>query len=144
MWTARPTLHRQIDGIFKMMLLLKKKKYAALTVVQDAKGKVIGTEKETKGLDLVRRDWCVMSKEVGNKVLDIILSGEPCETVVDSIHSLMRELADNVRNDKMALVRKDILRAASGLGVAVLTHCPCRFPSAALLRHHQGHLQGTP
>ena len=50
-------LEIEIDGVFKSLLLLKKKKYAALTIEN------FGTPserivKEIKGLDLVRRDWC--------------------------------------------------------------------------------------
>ena len=49
-------LEIEIDGVFKSLLLLKKKKYAALNVVN------FGTPdeqivKEVKGLDMVRRDW---------------------------------------------------------------------------------------
>ncbi len=51
-----------IDGILKKMLLLRKKKYAALTVATNDPSK---TKKEVKGLDLVRREWCDLSKEVG-------------------------------------------------------------------------------
>lgn len=54
-------LEIEIDGIFKSLLLLKKKKYAALKI--EAAGtpeeRVI---KEMKGLDMVRRDWCPLSK----------------------------------------------------------------------------------
>jgi DNA polymerase alpha subunit A len=57
----------------KSMLLLKKKKYAAL-LVEEVNGKQVLT-RETKGLDLVRRDWCNLSREAGSAVLDFILSG---------------------------------------------------------------------
>lgn len=68
-------LEIEIDGIFKSMLLLKKKKYAALVVEN------FGTPEEKittelKGLDMVRRDWCPLSKNVGNFVLTQILSGK--------------------------------------------------------------------
>lgn len=52
-----------IDGIFKPLLLLKKKKYAAI-VVNEVNGKIV-LKKESKGLDLVRRDWCDLSHEMG-------------------------------------------------------------------------------
>ncbi len=65
-------LEIELDGIFQTMLLLKKKKYAALKVEERA-GKIV-TIKETKGLDLVRRDWCDLSKEMGKYVLSIYLS----------------------------------------------------------------------
>ena len=45
-------LEIEIDGVFKSMLLLKKKKYAALIASKDRKTGKIHLEKETKGLDL--------------------------------------------------------------------------------------------
>ena len=45
------------------MLLLKKKKYAALTVAKV--GDKYVTSQELKGLDIVRRDWCELAKEAG-------------------------------------------------------------------------------
>jgi DNA polymerase alpha subunit A len=30
---------------------------------------------ELKGLDMVRRDWCPLSKNIGNYILKLILSG---------------------------------------------------------------------
>lgn len=48
--------------MFKRMLLLKKKKYAALTVNPDNE---LDTKKELKGLDIVRRDWSQLAKEAG-------------------------------------------------------------------------------
>jgi DNA polymerase alpha subunit A len=58
------TLELEIDGIFRSMLLLKKKKYAAVTVGKGPNGEPVYA-KEMKGLDLVRRDWCVQSKDTG-------------------------------------------------------------------------------
>lgn len=57
-------LEIDIDGIFKSMLLLKKKKYAALSISRSADGK-INTSQELKGLDIVRRDWCQLAKDTG-------------------------------------------------------------------------------
>ena len=83
------------DGVFKTMLLLKKKKYAAL-LIKETVGpngeKMISTEKEVKGLDLVRRDWAQLSKKTGHKVLNYILSGKPCEEVVEGIHETLENL----------------------------------------------------
>lgn len=39
------------------------------------------THTEIKGLDLVRRDWCPLSKKLGNKVLFTILSGKSFEEI---------------------------------------------------------------
>lgn len=79
-----------IDGIFKNMLLLKKKKYATLKVLNWEEAyqnpKIPERlEKEVKGIDLVRRDWCQLSRDIGNKVLDIILYSPNGEQMIDDI-----------------------------------------------------------
>ena len=56
-------LEIDIDGVYKSMLLLKKKKYAALNVQKV--GDKYTTTQELKGLDIVRRDWCELAKEAG-------------------------------------------------------------------------------
>lgn len=55
-------LELEIDGIYKKLLLLKKKKYAGLSV--DLANEQI-VNRELKGLDIVRRDWSVLAKEIG-------------------------------------------------------------------------------
>lgn len=57
-------LEIDIDGVYKPMLLLKKKKYAALSVSKSPKGELVKKE-EIKGLDIVRRDWSQLAKEAG-------------------------------------------------------------------------------
>jgi DNA polymerase alpha subunit A len=58
-------LELDIDGIFKRLLLLKKKKYAALVInLQNEKE----ATQEMKGLDIVRRDWSELAKDIGEYV----------------------------------------------------------------------------
>lgn len=52
-------LEIDIDAVFRRMLLLQKKKYAALKVEDDGKT----TSKEIKGLDMKRREYSVLSKD---------------------------------------------------------------------------------
>ena len=59
-------LEIEIDGVYKSMLLLKKKKYAALKVEHGVDG-LITTVMEQKGLDIVRRDWSLIAKAQGNR-----------------------------------------------------------------------------
>jgi len=106
------TLELEVDGVFKSLLLLKKKKYAAVTVTRDPNGNFI-YEKEMKGLDLVRRDWCIQSKESGRFVLDQILSGQEVEVVVHNIHQHMEELAKKMRNDELPLDKYVITKGLS-------------------------------
>ena len=60
-------LELDVDGVFQRLLLLKKKKYAAVTVSQvtrDGKKEMI-TQQEIKGLDIVRRDWSHLATKAG-------------------------------------------------------------------------------
>lgn len=50
------------------MLLLKKKKYVVFSVFKGSDGKYV-EYKELKGLDIVRRDWSDLVKEVGKQVI---------------------------------------------------------------------------
>ena len=95
-------LELDIDGVFKSMLLLKKKKYAALTI-NERDGEIY-YEKELKGLDLVRRDWAPVSKKTGRFVVDTILSTElDREGIVIAIHDYLADLANQIRDNKLDL-----------------------------------------
>lgn len=91
-------LELDLDGIFKTMLLLKKKKYAALMINPNDDSLTI---RETKGLDLVRRDWCPLSKEIGNQILDFILSGDQIDEVLLSIHNYLRKISESIHEISM-------------------------------------------
>ncbi|CAP32014.2 Protein CBG13184 [Caenorhabditis briggsae] len=82
-------LELDLDGVFKRMLLLKKKKYAALTINPDTKVEA----KELKGLDIVRRDWSQLAKEIGTAVVDKILdSSLSRDEMISSIDDLLRDI----------------------------------------------------
>jgi DNA polymerase alpha subunit A len=90
-------LELEIDGFYQRLLLLKKKKYAALLVQEKGDG-VITTSLETKGLDLVRRDWCGLSHDVSSYVLAQIFSASQSkEDVLDKIHSYLGKVGEEVR-----------------------------------------------
>lgn len=90
-----------LDGIYCPLLLLNKKKYAAMALSE--RDGVLTRTKERKGLDIVRRDWCILAKRVGDTVLDFILSGDPVDEVVDRIHSFLRQTADDMENNRLQL-----------------------------------------
>ena len=106
------TLELEIDGIFRTMLLLKKKKYAAKTVEELPNGEIKYGE-ELKGLDLVRRDWCVQSKDTGRYVTSQILSGQDSETVAENILSHLEELAAKMREGKLPIEKYVITKGLS-------------------------------
>ncbi|KJH48178.1 DNA polymerase, partial [Dictyocaulus viviparus] len=83
-------LELELDNIFKRMLLLKKKKYAALAVNPDNE---LDIKKELKGLDIVRRDWSQLAKQAGNDVVDLILDVKLSrDELVAEIDELLRRL----------------------------------------------------
>ena len=52
-------------------------------------------------LDLVRRDWCPISKEAGKYVVEQILSGKPREEIVFAIHDYLADLAAKIRSNQI-------------------------------------------
>ena len=52
-------LEIDLDGVFQRLLLLQKKKYAAIKMEDHSK-----TSVEVKGLDMKRREYCALSKNV--------------------------------------------------------------------------------
>ncbi|MED6210639.1 hypothetical protein PIB30_066086 [Stylosanthes scabra] len=113
-------LEIDLDGLYKRMLLLKKKKYAAVKVQfnDDAPYEVI----ERKGLDIVRRDWSLLAKELGDFCLTQILSGGSCEDVVESIHSYLRQEQEKMRSGQVSLEKYVINKT--------LTKPPEAYPDA--------------
>ncbi len=121
------TLELEIDGIFKNMLLLKKKKYAAITVEQKKDGEIV-FQREEKGLDLVRRDWCVQSRDSGRFVLDQILSSDQDkEESISKILTHLEELAKQMRNGDLPLNKYVITRG--------LNKHPNDYPDGKSLPH---------
>ncbi|XP_024931872.2 DNA polymerase alpha catalytic subunit isoform X1 [Ziziphus jujuba] len=114
-------LEIDLDGVYKRMLLLKKKKYAAVKVLfKDGKPyEVI----ERKGLDMVRRDWSLLSKELGDFCLSQILSGgRSCEDVVESIHNSLMKVQEDMRKGHVELEKYIITKT--------LTKPPEAYPDA--------------
>ncbi|XP_020388539.2 DNA polymerase alpha catalytic subunit [Rhincodon typus] len=119
-------LELDIDGVFKSLLLLKKKKYAALVVEPTADGRYV-TKQELKGLDIVRRDWCGLAKEIGNYVISQILSDQPRDTIVENIQNKLTEIQESVVNGSVPISQFEINKA--------LTKDPQDYPDKKSLPH---------
>ena len=121
-------LEIEIDGIFKSMLLLKKKKYAALVVENyGTPDEKITTE--LKGLDMVRRDWCPLSKDVGNFVLKEILSGKQREEIVIRLNEFLSKTGDDMKQGLTPLSQYIITKQ--------LTRSPTDYSDPKSLPHVQ-------
>eukprot|EP00835_Amoeboradix_gromovi_P004687 NODE_381_length_9671_cov_0.208838.p1 type:complete len:1268 gc:universal NODE_381_length_9671_cov_0.208838:3521-7324(+) len=105
------TLELGIDGYLRKLLLLKKKKYAAL-VYNEYNHSV---EQEIKGLDMVRRDWCGLTKTVCHYILNELMSKEK-DDAIQSIYSFLTKLKEdivsgNIKSDEYIIyksITKDI------------------------------------
>lgn len=132
-------LEIEIDGVFRTMLLLRKKKYAALKCInpfEKLPAAVPGqappeprVSRETKGLDLVRRDWCDLSRDIGTKVLDLLLSGRTREEVVVELHQLLEVEAARIAANEVSLAKYIITKSLSKM--------PQDYPDAKGLPHVQ-------
>lgn len=91
-----------IDGVFKYLLLLKKKKYAAVTMAKNKKGD-IELKQEHKGLDIVRRDWSQIAVMAGKTVLDEILSDNQLDEKIENIHARLEKFKEDIVNDAVPL-----------------------------------------
>src|SRR5258707_13947552 len=91
-------LEIDLDGVFQRLLLLQKKKYAAVKVEDGFRSSI-----EVKGLDMKRREYCLLSKTVSQYLLDQILSGEATEVVVERIHEYLTTIGDDIRCGKIKL-----------------------------------------
>ncbi|XP_047543862.1 DNA polymerase alpha catalytic subunit [Vanessa atalanta] len=91
-----------IDGVFKYLLLLKKKKYAAVIISKNKTGEFTFTQ-EHKGLDIVRRDWSQLAAEAGKFILSQILSEQTADERLESIQNHLNKLKDDLVSSKMPL-----------------------------------------
>jgi DNA polymerase alpha subunit A len=83
-----------VNGIFTKMLLVTKKKYAVMVYDIERNTRY----QEVKGLDMVRRDWCALTKYLSSFVLDQMMneSRETCiQNVMDELSHVSYMLTHN-------------------------------------------------
>lgn len=52
---------------------------------------------------MVRRDWCPLSKTIGNYVLSQILSGKQREDVVFNLNEYLSDIGDKMKTNRITL-----------------------------------------
>lgn len=93
-------LEVELDGVFKKLLLLKKKKYAGLKLVNFMEiAKSIQDVKEVykleiKGLDVIRRDWSKLTRDVSNVVLNLLMKSGDLERVYSYLEEVNASIDD--------------------------------------------------
>jgi DNA polymerase alpha subunit A len=114
-------LEIDIDNVFRRILLQAKKKYAAINLVEVPGGR--WEEKmEVKGLDMKRREYCGLSKEISSRILNDILSGDDTEVSIQRVHEYLRDIATKMREHTIP-VQKYIIFTQLGKG-------PKEYPNA--------------
>lgn len=95
-------LEIDIDGVYRPLLLLKKKNYAGASLTLATDGVTLIKKIETKGLDSVRRDRAVIAKEASDIILSMIMESdkEVCQIVAD-IHSYLGDLSARINRDEL-------------------------------------------
>eukprot|EP00434_Breviolum_minutum_P021606 symbB.v1.2.019071.t1/scaffold1542.1/size112718/6 len=120
-------LEIEIDGVFVRLMLLKKKKYAAMKVVDWQNQQF---EAEIKGLDIVRRDWCGLAKDMGEAILMRLLDTKSNhEESVDWIHEYLVEKCKEMDDGKVNIEKFIITKG--------LTKDPKDYPDAKNQPHVQ-------
>lgn len=113
-------LEIEMESMFSKLLLLRKKKYAALIMGNGGAG---SEEKiECKGLDLVRRDWSPISSIVSKQVLSSILRGpiDPSSSpnLATEILNILATLSKNISKEPMSsfVITKNLTKPPSQYG----------------------------
>lgn len=120
-------LEIEIDGVFVRLMLLKKKKYAAMKVVDWQKQTF---ETEFKGLDIVRRDWCGLAKEMGEAILMQILDMKSNqEESLEWVHQFLLDKCKEMDQGKVNMEKFIITKG--------LTKDPKDYPDAKKQPHVQ-------
>ncbi|GMR49316.1 hypothetical protein PMAYCL1PPCAC_19511 [Pristionchus mayeri] len=102
------------EATFRRMLLLNKKKYAALAIQENGE-----TKKELKGLDIVRRDWSMIAKTVGSDVVDAILNPDLSrEDIVVEVSKLLSSVTNDIETTDLGkfVISKSLTRDPSQYG----------------------------
>ncbi|KAK6589322.1 DNA polymerase alpha catalytic subunit [Cryptosporidium xiaoi] len=117
-------LELDLDGVLRRLLLLKKKKYACIQII-DYNNK--HTKLDCKGLDLVRRDWSILTRNVSMQILNLIFSDETLENVITSILSTLEMLNESLNSNSIPLESYVITKT--------LTKLPQHYSDPFLLPH---------
>ena len=139
-------LQIDIDYVFQKMLLLKKKKYAAVKVIS-VEGTRLTTQRETRGIDLVRRDWSILTKDAGSKLLDILFSEESRDEFADQFGRYLTDLAASMRNNLVPYEKYEITmsltRSLADYRERDISSLPHVVVAKRLSEHHTVNISNT-
>lgn len=115
-YRSKGILEIDVDGVFRSLLLLKKKKYAADKLQNlDEMQKNLDESKaifkiELKGLDIVRRDWSGLTKNCGEYLVNLVLGKNDSDTIRDEIYSYLANLKKDLEENRVGLSQFTIFK----------------------------------
>ncbi|EGV60592.1 DNA-directed DNA polymerase alpha catalytic subunit pol1 [Yamadazyma tenuis] len=96
-------LEIDIDNTYKAILLHAKKKYAAMDISFDKRtGKEV-TKLEVKGLDMRRREYCQLSKDISTFILNKVLLDADSEKALSEIYEYLEQMANRIKNNEIPM-----------------------------------------
>lgn len=107
-YRSKGILEIDVDGVFRSLLLLKKKKYAADKlqnldeIMRSFDESKANFKVELKGLDIVRRDWSGITKSCGEYLVNLVLSKVDSEIILDQIYDYLKELRKDLDNNRLS------------------------------------------
>ncbi len=102
----------EFEKVFKRFLPLTKKRYAAWCFEPGKNG---WKEKmETKGIETVRRDWCDLTSETIEKVLEIILKENDITHAVKYFKGVVRDMVEGKIPVQKLVITKTMTKKADG------------------------------
>lgn len=128
-------LEIDIDNVFQRMLLVAKKKYAALEM-KLLKDGTTETKMEIKGLDMVKRGFCDLAKDTSRYVLDKILGEPDFQVAENSILEHLEKLVNSMKAGEIKLP-KYLIRTRLGKDPAAYNQSQIPTVVAIALRRRQ-------
>ena len=145
-------LEMELDGVFLKVLLLRKKKYATLLLANwqslvastdaaidwDAK-----TQIESKGLDLVRRDWSPVASHASRLILDRIMlhsNSSNCQHARAEEESQQNSLLADLVHDQLKGLARSTEAGELPLDKYIITKALAKDPSAYADAKNQPHV----
>lgn len=96
-------LEIDIDNTYKRILLHAKKKYAAMdTTIDRATGEEVH-KLEVKGLDMRRREYCQLSKDISTFILNKILMDSDSEKALSEVYEYLETMAGKIKANEIPL-----------------------------------------
>lgn len=106
--TFKKPIELEFEKIMYPFFLYKKKRYAYNEWVRDKTGKIVSEGISSKGIELVRRDFCEYVKETGQSILDSLMYNKDQELAKQIAVQAVRDLLEDRVPMKKLIISKSL------------------------------------